>query len=132
MNNALFKSITEENIEMLVRAFYPQVLENTLLSPFFIERLGDDITSALWEEHLVLLTKFWRGVALGYEGYNGNPLQAHQDMTGLSPEAFKEWLRLFHETVDRLYTPSSGQYFKDKSLDIADNFMRKLKLSNEN
>ncbi|MEA2048807.1 MAG: group III truncated hemoglobin [Campylobacterota bacterium] len=129
MNNALYQSITEENIETLVRAFYPQVLDHTLLSPFFIERLGDDITNALWEEHLVLLTAFWRGVALGYEEYNGNPLQPHQDMTGLSPEAFKAWLSLFHKTVDTLYTPSTGQYFKDKSLDIAQNFMRRLKIS---
>ncbi|NOR56346.1 MAG: hypothetical protein GQ531_09070 [Sulfurovum sp.] len=47
---------------------------------------------------------------------------------GLSRDAFTRWLTLFHHTVDTLYTPSTGEYFKQKSRDIADNFMRKLSL----
>ena len=33
-----------------------------------------------------------------------------------------------NHTVDTLYTPSTGKYFKQKSTDITENFMRKLSL----
>ena len=128
MTQELQTSINEENIGMLVRRFYTQVLQDTLLAPFFIEKLGDDLQSKKWEEHLQLLTEFWKFVALGYDGYHGNPLQPHFDIIGLNREAFAKWLNLFHQTVDSLYTPSAGEYFKQKSTDIAENFMRKLKL----
>lgn len=128
MNQDLHKTINEENIALLVRRFYPEVLKDTTLAPFFIEILGDDIHNEKWEEHLVLLTEFWKFVALGYDEYKGNPLQPHLLIEGLSRDAFTSWLKLFHQTVDTLYTPSTGEYFKQKSTDIAENFMRKLSL----
>lgn len=128
MSQELFKSINEENIEILVRTFYAQVLEDTTLAPFFIEKLGDNLQSKTWEEHLLLLTEFWKFVALGYDEYKGNPLQPHFNITGISREAFTSWLKLFHQTVDKLYTPSVGEYFKQKSTNVAENFMRKLSL----
>ena len=132
MSQIPFKTINEENIEILVRTFYPEVLKDSLLAPFFIAKLGDDIRSQEWEEHLVLLTEFWKFVALGYDGYIGNPLQPHFHIADLSAEAFGRWLTLFHHTVDRLYIPSVGEYFKQKSTNIADNFMRKLGISPTN
>lgn len=128
MHQTLQKSINEENIEILVRTFYTQVLKDELLAPFFIEKLGDDLQNRDWQEHLTLLTEFWKFVALGYDDYDGNPLQPHFHIEGLSREAFSGWLNLFHHTVDSLYTPSTGEYFKQKSTDIAENFMRKLNL----
>lgn len=128
MGNKLFKSINEENIEILVRTFYKQVLEDRLLAPFFIEKLGDDLHSQEWEEHLLLLTEFWKFVALGYDEYNGNPLEAHTQLKGLSREAFEQWLTLFHQTADNCYIPSTAEYFKQKSRDIAENFIRRLSL----
>ena len=128
MNQPLYKTINEENIELLVRRFYSEVLKDTTLAPFFIAILGDDMHNEKWEEHLLLLTEFWKFVALGYDEYKGNPLQPHLLIKGLSPDAFKSWLNLFHQTVDTLYTPSTGEYFKQKSTDIAENFMRKLSL----
>lgn len=128
MSHTLYNSITQENIEELVRTFYPKVLKNPTIAPFFIERLGEEIQSELWEEHLVLLSHFWQGVALGYEEYHGNPLEPHTQMPNLSPKAFQAWLSLFHETVDTLYSPQVGIYFKDKSNEIAQNFMRRLQL----
>ena len=124
----LHTSINEENIEILVRTFYRQVFEDEILSPFFIEKLGDDFENDLWEEHLVLLTEFWKFVALGYDEYTGNPLEPHTHLQNLSRKAFDQWLALFHKTVDTLYTPSAGEYFKQKSLDIAQNFIRRLNL----
>lgn len=123
-----FQSINEENIATLVRTFYPSVLQDEILAPFFIEKLGENIEGELWEEHLLLLTEFWKFVALGYDEYKGNPLKPHLDIFGINREAFMAWLKLFHKTVDDLYTPQAGGYFKDKSSEIAENFMRKLSL----
>lgn len=121
-------SINEENVAVLVRKFYPEVLKDTLLAPFFIDKLGDDIENKAWKEHLLLLTEFWKFVALGYENYEGNPLQPHFDISGLSREAFTRWLEVFFKTLDSIYTEQASEYFKDKSQNIADNFMRKLEL----
>lgn len=128
MNQTLHKSINEENIEILVRSFYSEVLKDSTLAPFFIAILGDDIHNKKWEEHLLLLSEFWKFVALGYDEYKGNPLQPHLLIEGISRDAFSSWLTLFHQTIDTLYTPSSGEYFKQKSTNIAENFMRKLSL----
>ena len=128
MNQDLYNTINEENIALLVRRFYPEVLKDSTLAPFFIKLLGDDIHNEKWEEHFLLLTEFWKFVALGYDEYKGNPLQPHLHIDGLSRDAFVSWLALFHQTVDTLYTPSTGEYFKQKSTDIAENFMRKLSL----
>ena len=128
INTSLFKSINEENIEVLVREFYSRVYQDSYLQTFFIEKLGDDFQGEKWEKHLLLLSDFWRFVALGYNDYDANPLQPHFEVKNLSVEAFTNWLKLFHATVDSLYEPSIGLYFKDKSNDIAKNFIRKLNL----
>lgn len=123
-----YQSITEENIEILVRSFYRQVLDDKILAPFFIAKLGNDFQGHAWEEHLSLLTEFWKFVALGYDGYSGNPLEPHMHINDINKEAFEQWLKLFHHTVDICYTPSTGKYLKEKSLDIAQNFMRRLNI----
>jgi len=123
-----FQSINEENIATLVRTFYPSVLKDPILAPMFIDKLGKEIEGELWEEHLLLLTEFWKFVALGYDEYDGNPLRPHIDILGINREAFTAWLQLFHKTVDELYEPQAGEYFKTKSSEIADNFMRRLSL----
>jgi len=127
-NIVLESSINEENITILVQRFYPEVLKDSLLASFFIEKLGEDIENKAWKEHLLLLTEFWKFVALGYENYEGNPLKPHFDIAGLSREAFGRWLEIFFSTLDSIYTEQASEYFKKKSQDIADNFMRKLEL----
>jgi len=124
----LENTINEINIERLVRTFYPSVLEDEIVGPFFIEKLGLDISSAEWEEHLVLLSQFWAFVALGDDAYNGHPLAPHFEIEGISRKAFGRWIALFYMTVDKIYKEEIGEFFKTKSADIAENFMRKLEL----
>ena len=128
MQIELANTISDENIEKLVRTFYPMVLADALVGPFFVEKLGDDINSDVWEEHLVLISHFWTFVALGDERYKGRPMAPHFEIEGISRKAFEQWLKLFHEAVDKIYIPRSGEYFKLKSTDIASNFMRNLGL----
>lgn len=128
IHKPLFKSIDEQNIEILVREFYTRVLQDTILAPFFILKLGENIQSDTWEEHLLVLIEFWKKQALGYGHYDASPLQPHFNIEGLTLEAFEIWLKTFHTTIDSLYTISAGKFFKDKSTDIAENFIRRLQL----
>lgn len=128
MQTELANTINDENIEKLVRIFYPMVLEDALVGPFFVEKLGDDIHSEVWEEHLILISHFWAFVALGDERYTGRPMAPHFEIEGISRKAFEQWLKLFFEAIDKVYTQRSGEYFKLKSTDIASNFMRNLGL----
>ena len=120
------KTMNNETIQIMVNTFYPKILKDSLVAPFFIERLGEDINSPIWQEHLKLLGKFWSFVALGDEGYNGHPLAPHLQMQGISKEAFEQWLKLFYETVDEVFVPKLGLFFKEKSSNIAENFMRNI------
>lgn len=43
MQTVLANTINKESIGQLVRTFYPMVLKDPLVGPFFIEKLGDDI-----------------------------------------------------------------------------------------
>ena len=60
MQTELANTINDENIEKLVRTFYPMVLKDILVGLFFVEKLGNDIR----EEYLVLISHFWAFVAL--------------------------------------------------------------------
>ena len=122
----LANSITSENISTLVHTFYPTILKDEIVGPFFIDKLGADISSKIWQEHLVLISNFWASVALGDATYQGNPLAPHFQMPGISAEAFERWLQLFAEAADRIYEPQVGEFFKTRSRIIAGNFMRNL------
>jgi hemoglobin len=120
-----YNTINKESIAALVRTFYPTILADKTVGPFFIEKLGDDINSPIWQEHLELLTNFWSSIALGDGNYNGNPLAAHFGMD-LTREAFAQWLHLFALAIDRVYEPGVGDFFKERSQIIARNFMANL------
>ena len=124
----LENSITQENIRKLVEVFYPTILADELVAPFFVEKIGADINTPEWQEHLELLSNFWAFVVLGDMTYTGSPLAPHFDMPGLSRQAFEQWLFLFYQAVDKVYEPQVGQFFKQRSANIAENFMRNLGL----
>ena len=48
-------TITKENIETMVLSFYRRVLNDDIVGPFFIAKLGDDMNNEHWKPHLVLL-----------------------------------------------------------------------------
>jgi len=91
--------------------------------------LGDDINSRVWQEHLELLSNFWAFIALGDLEYTGSPLAPHFGIEGISADSFREWLRLFGETADEVFEEEQADFFKQRSLQIAQNFMMNLGLS---
>ena len=122
-------TITKESIDKLVRTFYPTILADPITAPFFIAKLGSDINSQIWQEHLELLSNFWAMQALGDLSYRGSPLAPHFGLEDLNKEAFDRWLELFETAIDKVYEPSAGAFFKERSHMIARNFMVNLGIS---
>lgn len=118
--------ITKENINKLVITFYTRVLKNEKISPFFIEKLGPDMKSEIWQKHITLLTNFWFTISFGRGEYNGSPFAPHLQISGLDRESFETWLKLFFESLDKLYTEDIAAKFKERASIIASNFMRNL------
>ncbi len=120
-----YNRITKESIRAMVDSFYPTILADPITAPPFIEKVGSDIESAEWREHLELLTNFWAMSALGDLDYTGSPLAPHFNLD-LTKEQFDRWLELFAQAIDRVYEKDVGEFFKQRSQNIAQNFMRNL------
>jgi len=128
MNKEKFSTINKENINIMVIEFYMGILfEDNDVTDIFKEKLGEDITTNLWQEHIETLTNFWAMMTLKENLYQGSPIKAHFDL-GLSKEMFITWLEMFYETIDSMYEEHLSQLFKDKANTIASNFMKILKL----
>lgn len=121
-------TITKENINEMVITFYTKILkEDGEVAQVFKDKLGDDLSSDIWKEHIKILTNFWAMIGLQDSEYQGNPMRAHFDLP-LSREKFGSWLVMFFEVIDTLYEPELGIIFKSRAENIASNFMRNLHL----
>ena len=124
----LTNEINKENVDLLVTNFYTKVLEDELISPFFIKKLGKKLDSKVWQKHIVLISNFWYTIATGKGIYSGSPFAPHMQIEGLKRESFERWLKLFFETLDEIYVTDIANAFKERSSIIASNFMRNLAL----
>ncbi len=79
--------ITKENLNKLVLTFYTRVLKDKELASFFIEKLGADMKSEIWQKHITLLTDFWYTISHGKGEYKGSPFAPHMQIKGLNKEA---------------------------------------------
>lgn len=116
------------NLRKLVIIFYTKVLQDDIVGPFFINKLGDDLAGGVWAPHLDTLTEFWASFTIGNSTYAGSPFAPHVSMAGLERKTFERWLELFFETLDSLYEPQLAIQLKERSHLIAGNFMRNLRL----
>ena len=48
----LQNEFTKQNLRTMVIKFYTKVLADELVGPFFINKLGDDLSGAVWAPHL--------------------------------------------------------------------------------
>jgi len=118
--------ITKNTIETMVLNFYRRVLQDDIVGPFFVAKLGEDLENEYWKPHLELLINFWASIALGDTSYRGNPFAPHLYLGELNREIFEQWLTLFFATLDEVYEPQVAELFKERSTIIAGNFMRNL------
>ncbi|MDR3469514.1 MAG: group III truncated hemoglobin [Xanthobacteraceae bacterium] len=85
-------SITEADLDRLVRRFYARATADDLIGPVFGRAVAD------WEHHFATIRDFWSKTLLGTTRYTGNPFSAHLGLD-LRPEFFERWLDLFRATA---------------------------------
>jgi hemoglobin len=100
------------DVERLVRRFYRAVIPDPLLGPIFHD-FGVD-----WSVHIPKLVDFWALRLLGVDGYEGNPVAAHQPVLDRCPFGMRElerWLELWDETVDELFGGQTAERAKQRA-----------------
>lgn len=124
----LENSITSSNINIFVVKFYEKVMLDEKIGKFFTDILGKEISNEAWSEHIDLLCDFWESMLIGGSSYRGSPFTPHIGMQGLTDESFKQWLKIFFETLDEIYEKETSLKFKEVGTIMAQNFMKNLGL----
>jgi hemoglobin len=99
---------TEEDIYELIYTFYGKVRKDDLLSPIFMSKIADDE----WDIHLSKMIRFWSSMLLYTRTYSGDPMSKHFALP-IGEAHFLQWLKLFHMTIDELFT---GKIAEDAKL----------------
>ncbi|WP_152268944.1 group III truncated hemoglobin [Agriterribacter humi] len=109
-----------EDVKKLVDAFYGKVRENDLLAPVFNERIKDR-----WPEHLAKMYTFWQTILLEERTYFGSPFPPHAKLP-VEHAHFGEWMKLFTQTVDELFTGEKAKEAKWRAGKMAEMFEYKI------
>lgn len=127
----LNETVDRETIQKMVRHFYSSMLEDDILRPYFVRKLGEDFDGSRWFEHLKILDAFWMLMMTGERGYDGDPFPSHAFIGQMYPETFERWLKLFKETLNHFYTPELANKFYAKADTLAVRFMENLDIGTE-
>jgi hemoglobin len=103
----------DEDIKVLVNAFYDKVKADATIGFIFHKIIGED-----WSHHLPIMYRFWGTILLNKEGYKGNVIQKHIDLDKqikLEQEHYDRWLLLWKETVDELYEGEKAEEAKNRA-----------------
>lgn len=112
---------TEADIVRLVDAFYARVNADELLRPIF-----NDVAQVDWASHLPTMYDFWSSVLLGTSRYKGRPMAKHFPLP-IEAAHFRQWLALFHATVDSLFFGPKADEAKVKSQNIGAIFEHRMR-----
>jgi len=118
----LQNDITRVNLRILMTSFYKKALDDEELAPFFIDEISDDLSDDDWDHHIELLADFWLHKMLGEDTYYGNFVGAHVKMTHITQGNFAQWVKLFSQTADEVYTPDIAELFKQKAVKFSNQF----------
>jgi hemoglobin len=106
-----------EDIELLITTFYEKVKLDETIGYIF-----NDIAKVNWEQHLPVMFDFWENVLFYTGTYDGNPMILHQHLNRVVPLTkthFKQWEKLFTETVDELFDGTNAMLAKQRALSIS-------------
>lgn len=87
-----------EDITLLVEDFYKKVIDDKIIGPIF-----NEVLFFSWDTHIPVMIDFWETMLLHTATYKGNTMRAHIELHKkfpLMPEHFKQWKKLFFETLD--------------------------------
>jgi hemoglobin len=114
-------SLSDQDIQRLVTAFYRRVRQDTELGPIFEAAIAD------WPAHEARLVAFWSSVMLTSGSYKGNPMAAHSKHSAvLTPELFDRWLAVWRSVTDDLFELKLAASFQNKAVRIADSLRAQL------
>lgn len=112
------KDIENRNdVELLIITFYEKVKADESIGYIF-----NDIAKVNWPKHLPVMFAFWENVLFNTGAYNGNTMVVHQHLNKVVPLTkphFKQWEKLFTETVDELFNGSNAILAKQRALSIS-------------
>jgi len=78
-----------------------------------------------WQPHLDKMYAFWDSVLFGVAGFSGNPFARHAPLP-IGQEHFDQWLVLFDETIDSLFSGPVAREAKNRAQLIAKIFVSRL------
>ena len=107
---------TREDIILLIDTFYDTVKLDSTIGYIFT-----DVANVNWEKHLPTMYDFWETTLLGGGNYKGNPMAVHQKINTqekLTPAHFAQWEKLFHATVNQLFSGHGAEMAKQRATSI--------------
>ena len=113
---------TRNDIAMMVQTFYDRVLQDSLLAPHFI---GIDLPA-----HLPRMVDFWCFTILDEGSFKGNIFDKHVQLK-INETHFKQWLLLFHNTVDELFAGANATKALQRADTIGYTFASKMATLNK-
>ncbi|WP_420962458.1 group III truncated hemoglobin [Brucella sp. IR073] len=117
--------LTEKMIHDVVHGFYDRIRADALLGPIF----NGAIEPHRWPEHLARMCDFWSSMLLRTSRYDGRPLPAHLKFPELGEPHFRQWLKLFRETVSTLCPPEVEALFMSRAQRVAHSFCLAIAVS---
>ena len=109
-----------QDIHLLVNTFYGKVREDQMLKDIFNDRIQDR-----WPEHLEKMYRFWQTVLLEEHTYHGSPFPPHAKLA-IGIEHFERWVKLFHDTVDEIFSGDKATRAKWQGERMAEMFHHKI------
>lgn len=104
---SLFDRIGEERLRRLLWTFYAKVMQDPILAPVFLAKVGP-FPEGGWPVHIARLEGFWRAVTHGPSDYKGRPGAAHIGL-GIGSEHFERWLELWEQTLNEQLPTTEAQ-----------------------
>jgi hemoglobin len=95
-------SITAEQIDAMVEAFYRQIWADDRLGPIFAAHISDRA------KHLQTMKDFWSSVLLKTPSYRGRPVPAHMRLTEAVETDFPRWLAFFGDAAREAFDPDAA------------------------
>jgi hemoglobin len=108
---------TREDITRLIIQFYEQVKKDGTIGFIFT-----DVVKMRWEEHIPIIVDFWETILLDNPIYKKNAMEVHYGLNKKIPlqkKHFNQWLLLFSDTVDNLFTGKIATLAKTRAKSIA-------------
>ena len=108
---------SREDIEMLVKVFYDQLLVDKVIGHFFTEVVVLDLN-----HHLPVIVDFWEGILFDNPVYKGNPMIKHISMhkkSKIDHFHFITWLEIWEKTINSLFDGELSKKAIERAKSIA-------------